>query len=342
MTTSTSSSTDRKPFRLGFFSYLEGTQSATAIYNDVVKLFSAADELGFDMGWVAQHHFSHHGGLPSPFVFFSSVAARTRQIGFGTAVMTLPIEHPVRLAEEAAVFDTLHPDRLELGFGTGFGSNEVLDTFGVENRNRREVYDGTIERIQQAFAGKTLNNADDVLYPPAQQLNHHLWEAPSSDDRVTLVGERGNGLLLSRVAIGAGDRPTDEVQRSLVDHYKAALPAGVEPRIALSRSVYPSSKPDVAYNDLLKGLDESRVTRTKAGQTFPARSIEEEFDHFSIHWGDPERVIESLGQEPLLGEITDLICQVSPGTPSFAQTLDAIELLATRVAPALGWKPANR
>jgi len=341
MSTSTASSAGRNPFRLGFFSYLEGSQSATEIYRDVVKLFTAADELGFDLGWVAQHHFGHHGGLPSPFVFFSSVAAKTTQIGFGTAVLTLPIEHPVRLAEEAAVFDTLYPGRLELGFGTGFGSNEVLDTFGVENRNRREVYDGKIDRIRQAFGGKPLNNAGDVLYPPAPHLNNHFWEAPSSDDRVTLAGERGNGLLLSRVAIGAGNRTTDEVQRSLVDHYKTALPAGVAPRVALSRSVYPSSKPEVAYNDLLKGLAESREARTKAGHAFPALSIEEEFEHFSIHWGDPERVIESLGQEPLLGEITDLICQVSPGTPSFGQTLDAIELLATRVAPALGWKPAR-
>ena len=45
--------------------------------------------------------------------------------------------------------------------------------------------------------------------------------------------------------------------------------------------------------------------------------------------------------EPLLGETTDLICQVQPGLPSFEETVEAIELIATEVAPALGWQPAQ-
>jgi hypothetical protein len=52
-------------------------------------------------------------------------------------------------------------------------------------------------------------------------------------------------------------------------------------------------------------------------------------------------VIESLLAEPLIDQVTDLICQVQPGLPSQAQTLEAIELLATEVAPALGWQPAG-
>ena len=62
--------------------------------------------------------------------------------------------------------------------------------------------------------------------------------------------------------------------------------------------------------------------------------------HNNIHFGEPERVIDSLLTEPLIDDITDLICQVQPGLPSQAQTLEAIELIATEVAPALGWQPA--
>ena len=58
--------------KLGFFSYLEGDGPATGIYRNVTDLFVRADSLGLDTGWVAQHHFGHHGGLPSPFVFFSA------------------------------------------------------------------------------------------------------------------------------------------------------------------------------------------------------------------------------------------------------------------------------
>ena len=111
------------------------------------------------------------------------------------------------------------------------------------------------------------------------------------------------------------------------------------PRIGLSRTVYPSRRPDIAYRDLNRGLD-------LAAQAAPANQAngitgDDRFRHHNIHFGPPETVIESLRREPLIDRITDLICQVQPGTPSMAQTLEAIELIATEVAPALGWQPAR-
>jgi hypothetical protein len=71
-------------------------------------------------------------------------------------------------------------------------------------------------------------------------------------------------------------------------------------------------------------------------------TMPELFAHHNIHFGSPDAVIESLQREPLLGRTTDLICQVQPGSPSLAQTMEAIELIATEVAPALGWRPARK
>lgn len=332
----------KKPFRLGFFSYVDGRTHdapATKTYADSVAATIRADELGIDVAWVAQHHFNQHGGLPTPFVFFGSLAGRTRQIGFGTAVLTLPIEDPIHLAESAAVFETMHPDRLHLGFGTGFANDVVLDTFNQPNRNRREVYDAAVARIQAAFDGDVLNGQGDVLYPAAPQLRGRLWESPGSVERVIQVGQRGSGLLLSRVAIGT-NRDTDEVQRELVDAYIGALPAGIEPRIGLSRTVYPSSDPSTSRRNLEAGVLGDRERNIKQGRPQPPRSMDEDFEHFSIHWGSPDQVIESLAKEPLLPEITDLIVQFSPGTQALEETLEALDLLATKVAPALGWSPS--
>jgi len=334
----TDATSPRKPFRLGFFSYLEGDKPASEIYLEAVEIYTRADELGLDRGWVAHHHFGHHGGLPSPIVFFASLAGRTRQIGFGTAVLTLSTEHPIHLVENAAVFETLHPGRLDLGFGTGFASDAVLDTFDQPNRNRREIYDQAIVRIKDALADAPLNDAGDTLFPPAPQLNERLWESPGSVERVIQAGKRGSGLLLSRVAIGT-DRDTDEVQRELVDAYVGALPEGVAPRIALSRTVYASRDPQSAFENLKAGVLAGREAGAKQGRPQPQRTIEEDFAHFSIHWGEPEQVIASLKEEPLLPEITDLVVQFSPGTQRLEQTLEALELLATEVAPALGWEP---
>ena len=327
--------------RLGFFSYLDGAGTAAENYRDVTTLFLAADRLGVDVGWVAQHHFGHHGGLPSPFVFFGSIAAQTQQIGLGTAVITLALEDTVRVAEDAAVLETLHPGRLQLGAGTGFATDPVLAAFGKGGQDKRALYDASINRLGEVFAGATLNDANDVLYPAAGALNTRIWEAPGSPPRVIEAAKRGSGLLLSRIAIGVTDRSTDDVQRDLVDAYYGALPDGIEPRIALSRTVYPSSDPESAYATLADGLRKGVQPKNGLASPYANCSLDELFDLYSVHWGSPESVVTSLRDEPLFDEITDLVCQLSPGSPTFDQALDAVELLATKVAPELGWTPAT-
>ena len=327
--------------KLGFFSYLDGVGSPTEIYRNVTDLFIRADTLGLDAGWVAQHHFGHHGGLPSPFVFFASVAGQTRHIGLGTAVVTLALENTVRVAEDAAVLETLHPGRLQFGVGTGFATDPVLAAFGKGGQDKRALYDESIVRIREVFAGDTVNSANDVLYPDAAALNTRIWEAPGSPPRVIEAAKRGSGLLLSRIAIGISDRPTDDVQRELVDVYYNALPEGVEPRIALSRTVYPSSDPKAAYATLAEGLQRGVQPKNGVVSPYANCSLEELFDLFSVHWGEPAAVAESLNAEPLIDEVTDVICQLSPGSPTQAQALEALELLATEVGPAIGWSPAT-
>jgi alkanesulfonate monooxygenase SsuD/methylene tetrahydromethanopterin reductase-like flavin-dependent oxidoreductase (luciferase family) len=322
--------------KLGFFSYLEGEGPAASIYRNVTDLFIRADTLGLDAGWVAQHHFGHHGGLPSPFVYFASIAAQTRQIGLGTAVVTPALEDPVRIAEDAAVLETQHPGRLQLGLGTGFATDPVLTVFGKGGQDKRALYDSAVAQIRDVFAGTELNAEHDTLYPPAEALNQRLWEAPGSVPRVIQAAERGSGLLLSRIAIGT-NRGTDDVQRELVDAYYSALPEGVEPRIGLSRTVWATNDPDAAWKSLSDGLVAGLAKRPDLSSNAP--SLEELFELYSVHWGTPETVAQSLRAEPLIDEVTDIICQLSPGTPTQEQALEAMDLLATEVGPALGWSP---
>jgi alkanesulfonate monooxygenase SsuD/methylene tetrahydromethanopterin reductase-like flavin-dependent oxidoreductase (luciferase family) len=333
--------TDPRPFRLGFFTYLETPRSQADAYRDAMEVFVAADELGFDVAWVAQHHFGHHGGLPSPVVFFTALAERTRGIGLGTAVITLSLEHPIRVAEDAAVLEALHPGRLHLGIGTGFASPQVMATFDRAGADRRQLYEAALGRLLGAFNGEPVNDDGDVLNPPAPGLRARIWESPASPERVAEAARRGNGLLLSRVAIGAGHRPSHELQVPLVETYLRELPPGTPPRIGLSRTVYPSRRPDVAHRDLSAGLDVSLAIARGQGQIVPDLTGPALFAHHNIHYGAPDDVAESLRREPLFEQTTDLICQVQPGQPSLAQTLDAIELIATDVAPALGWRPAR-
>src|SRR5579859_5554582 len=110
---------ERSPLRLGVFTRLVDQAEPAEIYARGLSLFQTAEELGFDVGWVAQHHAHKEGGLPAPLVFLSAAAARTTHLKLATGIITLPLEHPLRLAEDAAVLDILSGGRLELGFGTG-------------------------------------------------------------------------------------------------------------------------------------------------------------------------------------------------------------------------------
>ena len=94
--------------RLGFFTRLLDHTTPKERYRLATEQIRHAERLGFDSAWIAQHHFhEHEGGLPSPLVFLAHAAAHTERIRLGTAIITLPMENPLRVAEDAAVLDLL-------------------------------------------------------------------------------------------------------------------------------------------------------------------------------------------------------------------------------------------
>src|SRR5439155_975482 len=104
------------------------------------------------------------GGLPSPLVFLAMIAARTTRLKLATGIITLPLEHPLRLAEDAAVLDVLSGERVELGFGTG-GNETVFRMFGRDLNKRHEDYDRAFNVVSDALAGKPLTPDGPVLWP---------------------------------------------------------------------------------------------------------------------------------------------------------------------------------
>ena len=76
-------------------------------------------EAGFYAYHVAEHHSTPLGMAPSPSVFLSAVAQRTRRLRFGPLVYALPLYHPMRLIEEICMLDQMSGGRLDIGFGRG-------------------------------------------------------------------------------------------------------------------------------------------------------------------------------------------------------------------------------
>src|SRR5206468_7830729 len=87
------------PKRLGFFTRLLDQADPAERYRLATEQIVHAERCRFDTAWIAQHHFHEdEGGLPAPFVFLAQVAAQTSRIRLGTAIVTLPLELPIRVA----------------------------------------------------------------------------------------------------------------------------------------------------------------------------------------------------------------------------------------------------
>ncbi|UVI36957.1 putative FMN-dependent luciferase-like monooxygenase [Brevibacterium spongiae] len=329
--------------KLGFFTRLLEDAPAAQRYRFALEQIEAAEEFGFHSAWVAQHHFSAaEGGLPSPLVFLSHAAARTRQISLGTAIITLPMENAVRVAEDAAVLDELSAGRLEIGLGSG-GNPKSFPAFGTSFDDRREVFAENLATLRTLFTGEALPT-DHRLYPAPDagrpSLDRRLWQATFSSGGAGAAGAAGDGLMLSRTQPRPKDNPAarlDEVQLPVIDTYLSQLPSGAEPRILASRTAVVADAADLPQ---LREITEPAL-RAEAdrlvGYDTSGLSLDELLDATDTFLGTPEQVSERLRHDRVLDRATDVSFQVHSVPASNETALRSIELLATEVAPALGF-----
>ena len=107
----------------GIFDHLDRSGLPLKEYYEArLKLIETYDRSGFYAYHVAEHHSTPLGMAPSPSVFLSAIAQRTRRLRFGPLVYALPLHHPLRLVEEICMLDHLSGGRLEIGFGRGSSS----------------------------------------------------------------------------------------------------------------------------------------------------------------------------------------------------------------------------
>lgn len=324
--------------RLGFFTRLLDKAAPAERYRLATEQIQHAESVGFDTAWVAQHHFKEtEGGLPAPLVFLSNVAARTSTIRLGTGIITLPLEHPLRVAEDAAVLDLLTEGRLEVGVGSG-GTPSSFEPFGRESGQRSVIYAEHLAVLVNAWSGGDLGGGRR-LYPEAPRLLQAIWEATFSVSGGERAGRAGNGLMLSRTQPRPGDAPDltlAEIQRPIVDAYYRNLPAGVTPRIVASRTAFVADSRREALRYAEIGLARAVQNFELAGFPVPeGGGLEGLIASFDVHVGTPDDVIASLAADPTLERVTDLVFQVHSVDPPHPQILRSIELLATEVAPAL-------
>jgi putative FMN-dependent luciferase-like monooxygenase len=326
--------------RLGFFTRLLDDTDAAERYRLATAQIVQAEKSGFDSAWIAQHHFHEaEGGLPAPFVFLAHAAAATTRIRLGTGIVTLPLELPVRVAEDAAVLDLMSDLRLEVGVGPG-GNLTAFTAFGRDSKDRHALMNDNLALMRTAWSGGVLPGGDR-LYPNSPTLVDRIWQATFTVEGARRAGLAGDGLMLSRTQPRSSAAPNAtlaDIQNPMLDAYLGALPKGVEPRILASRTIFIADDPKDAMRFARTGLPRLVEKRVLQGQAAPAGSIEELVRTFDVHMGTADEVIESLSQDKTLERSTDLTMQVHSIDPPHPYILRSIELMAEKVAPAFGWQ----
>jgi alkanesulfonate monooxygenase SsuD/methylene tetrahydromethanopterin reductase-like flavin-dependent oxidoreductase (luciferase family) len=117
----------------------ETGRSDQDLYRDMMDDCALGSRLGYDAAWLLEHHFSDYYPTPSPMLLMSHIAARFPDLSFGTSVLVLPRYHPLRLAEEIAMLNSLTRGTLHLGIGRGTARMEY-DAYNIDmNEGRARV-----------------------------------------------------------------------------------------------------------------------------------------------------------------------------------------------------------
>ena len=119
-------------------------------YAECMEEIEESERLGYEGVWFSEHHFVDDGYLPSPLVVAAAVAARTERMRIGTNVLLLPMHHPLRVAEDAAVADLVSGGRFVLGVGQGYVQHE-FEVLGFDRRYRPSLFEEGIEIIRRAW-----------------------------------------------------------------------------------------------------------------------------------------------------------------------------------------------
>jgi alkanesulfonate monooxygenase SsuD/methylene tetrahydromethanopterin reductase-like flavin-dependent oxidoreductase (luciferase family) len=166
--------------------YMPTVQDAQTHYRRIIAQVEYAETIGIDYVWLVEHHFVRHGGLCSaPYAFLAYLAARTTRIRLGTGATILPLNDPIRVAEQAATLDHLSQGRFDLGIGRGFLQDE-FEAFGIDMQDSRARLEEGVALIKHAWTQPMLAYpsrfrpamAGLPLLPPVYQHPHPpIWVA---------------------------------------------------------------------------------------------------------------------------------------------------------------------
>ena len=208
-------------------------------FDNDLKFFELAEQIGFDKGWIAEHLFSTYGVVTSTQVYAAAIAQRTKKLRIGMAVVALPFNHPLRTASDFALIDVLSHGRLDFGIGRAYQPHEFVG-MGVPMERSREMTIEAMDVVMRAWTEEkithkgqfwTIPDPVEVLPKPVQQPTPPVYMATISPESFAHAARMGYNLQMASPFTYRTyrERWLDELEKN-VRHYEAeSRKAGHDP-----------------------------------------------------------------------------------------------------------------
>ena len=318
------------------------------LYADTLELARLAEQRGFDLFWLAEHHGASDSYNPALLPFLSAVAARTDRLGLGTAVMLAPFHNPLRVAEDAAVLDNISGGRLNLGLGLGWVPEEYR-MFGVATAGRGRRIEEFVEVLRGAWTGERFSH-EGRFYPLENVL---VRPAPPHPISIYLGGGTSKALeRAARMADGhfppSTGTPETGVERArMMMELRSKLGVTGPFRFGMFLPIGIGADAEEGWARIRDGIMHTRGSYALWGQgALDASGAREE----AAKWedavragclvGSPDEIVAALA--PAVRELEGMgfddvfisAILAPPGVP-FDSAAEGVELFASKVIPAL-------
>ena len=329
---------------------------------EAIEGVELGDGLGYNAVWIGEHHFSRHGIISGVFSFAGHVAARTRNMRIGTAVVVLPFHNAVHVAEEAAMLDVLSGGRLELGVGAGY-QNQEFRGLGVNIEEGKERFAEALDVLVKAWTEERLTyhgkytQVDDlwVIPKPVQKPHPPLYTAVStSPASIEVAARRGLTVMLGGPTATMGEVPDAialwrrKMEEFGHDH------AGKDPPVLMNIYVAPTM--EEAEQDPIEFQDFTPKVMAKVGSPADANGVlPKGYESWATRQEDRVKAGKAVGRRVLRGT-PEVVCEQIeklrddgirhifgwfgyPGMPH-EKVLRSIEMFGKEVMPSFTAEPA--
>jgi alkanesulfonate monooxygenase SsuD/methylene tetrahydromethanopterin reductase-like flavin-dependent oxidoreductase (luciferase family) len=336
----------------------QGASQSTA-FRDVFEVADHAEAWGVDCVWLGEIHFTPTRSVISASLqVASAIASRTKRLHVGTAVQVLPLNHPLRIAEEVATVDHISQGRFEFGIGRS-GVVRTYDVYGVAYAESQARFREALEIIRLGWKGEPfsyegqfyrIQNAT-VVPRPYQTPHPPIRMATTSDETFPLAGRLGLPIF-----IGLRTTEISDLQAQLAPYRQAWREAGHPgaPSVYLRIPVYVSPTAAGAVEEPRESmaaffarqteLARAAVGRAGAGPADRRRMQAERMASLTyedvlarkVVFGTAAGVVERLRQlQEELG-LDGIVAELNPGglIPPELETR-SLQILAREVIPAL-------